>query len=197
MTECDGCKKDSGFLKGILYGLLPHCGCVLFILFTVLGVTTASAFLMPLLKNSSFFYGLIVLSFVFATVSAFFYLKKRKAFSIEGIKKNYIYLLILYGTVILVNLLLFLVIFPKVANLNSGGDVAGVSDIKSELTLEVDIPCSGHAFLVVGDVSKQEGVFEVKYRFPNLFDISYNSEKISVEEILLTEIFEEFEAIVN
>ncbi len=198
MQSCKDCKKDvskKGLCAGILYGIFPHFGCILFIVFTIFGVTAASAFLMPLLVNVTFLYGLIALSFVFATVSAIFYLKQRGKISFESIKENYRYLLILYGTAIFVNVIMFLVIFPMLANLGSSRSVAGVSqEIQSVLTLEVDIPCSGHAFLVIGDVSKIEGVYEVKYTYPDIFDVYYDSEEILEEEILSAEIFEEFSA---
>jgi len=111
-------KKEKGFLKGILYGLAPHTFCIAFIIFTILGTTAATAFLKPLLLNRYFFYILIALSFCFATASAAIYLKRNKILSFRGIKRKWGYLSMLYGTTIFVNLLLFMVIFPQVANLN-------------------------------------------------------------------------------
>ena len=64
-------KEKSGFWSGVIYGALPHTGCIAFIVFTILGVTTAASLFRPLLLNRYFFYGLIMLSFVFATISAF------------------------------------------------------------------------------------------------------------------------------
>src|SRR4030043_501884 len=120
------CEKDApvkekrGFLSGIAYGLVPHTFCILFVVFSVLGVTTATAFLKPFLLNPYFFYILIAISFVFATIAAMIYLKKSAILSFEGVKKKRKYLLILYGTTISINLLLFMVIFPITANLNFG-----------------------------------------------------------------------------
>ena len=188
------CSTKKGVTGGIIYGLIPHCGCFAFIILAVLGVTVTSSFLTPFLTNAYFFHGLIALSFVLSTISAFFYLRSRQSLSLVGIKKNWKYLLILYGTVIIVNILIFKIIFPFTANLYSSSNaVAGVSS--TELVLEVEIPCSGHAFLVVNDVSKLEGVSEVKYTFPNTFSVYYDSEKISPEEITSAEIFKEFSVI--
>ena len=155
------CKKtDSrmdkkGFLKGILYGLAPHTFCIAFIIFTILGVTTATALLKPLLLNRYFFYILIGLSIVFATISAIIYLKKQGILSFSGIKRKWKYLSILYGTTIFVNLLFFMVIFPKVANLNLNPTPAIVEKTNlSSITLKVDIPCSGHAPLITSELKK-------------------------------------------
>ncbi len=84
-------KKEKGVLKGILYGLAPHTFCIAFIVFTVLGATTATALLKPLLLNPYFFYILIGLSFIFATISAIFYLKRNGILSFPGIKKKWRY----------------------------------------------------------------------------------------------------------
>ena len=68
---CCGPKKEGkGIMQGVVYGLIPHTGCIAFILFTVLGVSAATAFFKPLLMNRYFFYFLMLLSFVFASISA-------------------------------------------------------------------------------------------------------------------------------
>ena len=111
-------EKKKGILAGILYGLVPHTFCIAFIIFTIFGATAAMTLLKPLLLNSYFFYILIIFSFVFATISAIIYLQRNGILSIQGIKRKWKYLSILYGTTIFINLLLFLVIFPYVANLD-------------------------------------------------------------------------------
>jgi len=184
-----------GFLKGILYGLAPHTFCIAFIIFTILGVTTATALLKPLLLNRYFFYILIGLSIVFATISAIIYLKKQGILSFSGIKRKWKYLSILYGTTIFVNLLFFMVIFPKVANLNLNPTPAIVEKTNlSSITLKVDIPCSGHAPLITSELKKIEGIEEGKFSFPNLFDVKYDSSKASKKEILSLEIFNTYKA---
>ena len=209
------CKKTDlkmdkkGFISGILYGLAPHTFCIAFIIFTVLGVTTATALLKPLLLNPYFFYILIGLSIVFATISALIYLKKNAILSFLGIKRKWKYLSILYGTTIFINLLLFMVIFPIVANLNSGVGLRAslIDTFRSEsgfessesgslITLRVAIPCPGHAPLIIGELKKISGVENVKFRFPNLFDVDYNSQKTSQGEILSLEVFNTYKATV-
>lgn len=188
-------KESKGFLSGIFYGLIPHTGCIAFIVFTVLGVTTATAFLKPLLLSPFFFYLLIGLSFVFATISAVIYLKKGDLLSLDGIKKKRGYLSVLYGSSIGINLLLFMVIFPIVANMTSGTPTSSFSSVGlSEITLKVDIPCPGHAPLINDELKGIEGVKSVKFRFPNYFDVNYDPAKTSQKEILSLKVFDAYPA---
>ncbi len=123
MSDC--CEKNNGqtrekkgFFSGLLYGLIPHAGCLLFLIFTVFGITAFSAILKPLLISRYFFYLLILFSLVLTTLSAMIYLKKKSSLSPRGIRSRWKYLFTLYGTTLGVNLLLFLVVFPYAANLN-------------------------------------------------------------------------------
>jgi hypothetical protein len=176
-------KKTKGFLHGLIYGLIPHTGCIAFILFTILGVTTATAFFKPLLLNRYFFHGLIALSFVFATVSAMIYLRKHGLLSLQGMKKKWKYLSMLYGTSVGINLLLFIVIFPIATNLTLASPTGAVVGDLTEITLKVDIPCPGHAPLISEGLQSIKGVTSVRFRFPDYFDVSYDK-RTSKENIL-------------
>lgn len=183
-------KKDKGWLSGIIYGLVPHAGCIAFIAFTILGMTTATAFLKPLMLNRYFFHFLIILSIVFATLAAIVYLKKADMLSIKGIKKKKKYLSILYGTTIGINLVLFMIIFPITANLTSAtGNIVLESD--SMITLKVDIPCPGHAPLISGELEKVKGVKGIKFRFPNYFDVAYENSQ-TINDIKNLEVFDSY-----
>ena len=193
--------SKKGLKSGIVYGLLPHAGCIAFILFSLVGVTSITYLFRPLLLNSYFFYILIGLSFIFATVSAIFYLTRSKGCcssskSLSGkIRSEWKYLSTLYGATIIVNILLFTVIFPLTANLASANYSPQDSNTQlSSLTLKVEIPCSGHASLISGDLKGLDGVADVKFRFPNYFDISYDSSKISQDKILSLDIFNTYKA---
>jgi len=205
--------------QGIIYGLIPHTGCIAFIVASVLGVTVATQFFKPLLLNPYFFYILIAISFIFATISAIFYLKKQgfmafnkskdgleMSFSSNVIKRKWKYLSTLYGTTIGINLLLFMIIFPLLANMSisspsiTGSIVAatgseGVNGISS-MRLKVDIPCSGHAPLISGELKSINGVTDVQFSFPNIFDVKYDSAKTSKQEILSLEVFKTYKATV-
>jgi len=115
--------------------------------------------------------------------------------------------LILYGTTIGINLLLFTVVFPITANLNSGTGFKAASTVtigaaeqlfptgpNALITLRVEIPCSGHAPLITGELKKISGVENIKFRLPNLFDIGYDSQKTTKEEILSLEVFNTYKA---
>jgi len=186
--------KETGFLQGLLYGLIPHAGCIAFILFSIFGATAAASIFRPLLLKSYFFYGLLGLSFLFATISAIFYLKKHKDLSVDGAKKRWKYLSILYGTTISINLLLFFVVFPYAVNFSAPTvQVDNVNNLGT-VVLSVDIPCSGHASLIATELYKKEGVFKVNYSMPTEFKVQYDSSKISKTEILGLEIFKEYPA---
>jgi len=191
-------RKEKGFLAGLLYGLLPHSFCIAFIIFSIIGATTASVFFKKFLLNPYFFYILVGLSFIFATISAIIYLKRNYILSFQGIKRKWKYLSILYGTTISVNLILFMVIFPFAANIDLKSifstSLAEPFNLLSFLTLEVNIPCSGHAPLISGELKKINGIKDVKFRFPNLFEIKYNPKETSVERIISLEVFNTYKA---
>lgn len=207
-------KESKGFLAGIGYGLIPHTGCIAFIIASVLGVTVATQLFKPLLLNPYFFYILMLLSFIFATISATIYLKKQGlivlnkgengseiSFSTKGIKRKWKYLSTLYGTTIGVNLLLFMVIFPITANLDSKSSITGAfistgvaENSLQSVNLKVAIPCPGHAPLISGELKKIDGVINVAFSFPNNFEVTYDSTKTSEQKILSLEVFKTYKA---
>lgn len=190
--SCCGPKKEGkGLASGLIYGLVPHTGCIAFIIFTILGVTTATTFFKPLLMSRYFFYGLILLSFIFATISAVIYLKKRSLLSKQGIKSKWKYLTTLYGTSIGVNVILFMIIFPLTANITGAAiETEGLSQIE----LKVDIPCPGHAPLIIESLKKVDGVKSVQYSFPDYFSVAYDSSEANQNEILSIDVFEPYPA---
>ena len=194
--DCCANVKDrkKGFINGIVYGLVPHTFCILFIIGSILGVTLFTSAFKPFLMNKNFFYILIALSFGFATISALFYLRRNNCLCWTGAGKRWKFLSILYTTTIVVNLLFFLVIFPAVANIGtvSAAQIEDTTNYPS-LTLKVGIPCSGHAPLIIGELQNLEGVKDVKYISGN-FEVSYDSSETSKEKILALEIFKEYPA---
>lgn len=185
--------KNKNVFQGIAYGLIPHIGCILFVLAAILGATALIQLFKPILMNKNIFYYLILISFGFATLSSFFYLKKNEKLSWSGIKDKKRYLLIMYSSVVGTNILLFFFIFPFLANLGNSGVVSALDD-RSTSFLEITskIPCPGHAPLISGEVETLKGVEAVEYSFPNKFKIYYNPSLISKQEILQLDIFEEF-----
>ncbi|MEM3610373.1 MAG: cation transporter [Candidatus Aenigmatarchaeota archaeon] len=195
--------EKKSILQGITYGLIPHTGCIVFILASVLGVTTAIELFKPLLLNPYFFYILMLLSFTFATISSAFYLMKNGLLSSIGIKRKWKYLSTMYGSTIGINLLLFIIIFPLLTNVSTAQSVTGNLialennlNSLSSLKLSVDIPCSGHAPLISDELKKLNGVSSVQFSLPNVFDVKYDPTKISKQQILSLDIFKTYKAIV-
>jgi hypothetical protein len=183
-------KKDGGALKGIFYGILPHSFCIGFVVFSVLGATGLVAVFKNIMIIPYFFQILIALSFIMATFSAFLYLKKCDCLHGQGIKNKWKYLTILYGTTIFINLFMFSFVFPALANINS----KNVTELgqTSQIILKVDIPCTGHAPLIIDELKKDSGVKNVNFKSPNTFEINYNPNQTSVKKIESTNIFKTY-----
>lgn len=182
--------------QGIIYGLIPHIGCIAFIIGSVLGVTVLMQFFKPLLMNRYFFYILILISLGFATLSSVLYLRKNGILSFAGMKRKWKYLSIMYGSTIGINLLLFLLIFPLLANVSTASNqVTGAITLDQNfLKLQVNIPCSGHAPLISQELKTINGISEVKFSFPNIFDVKYDPTKTSKDEITSLEVFKTYKA---
>lgn len=186
----DGEKKKG--MKGLLYGVIPHIGCIIFIIASILGSTILINFFKPLLMNRNIFYYMIGISFGFATLSSLLYLRKNKMLSFAGIKRKKGYLAIMYGTTIGISLLFFFLIFPLTANI--GGVSAQVVKTDSLLKISVAIPCPGHATLITNELKTIDGVEGVKFSMPNNFVVYYDASKTSKEKMLALDVFDEYPA---
>jgi len=190
-------KKSNNILKGLAYGIVPHIGCIGFIVGSVLGVSLLMQFFRPLLMSRYFFYGLVALSLGFATISVVLYLRNNELLSIRGLQRKWKYVSITYGSTVGVNLALFLIVFPMLANVSasSGGDQTTLGTAEF-ITLKVNIPCSGHAPLISEELKSIDGVQEVKYSTPNTFAVKYDSGRTNKTEILNLAVFREYPATV-
>ncbi len=192
--------KKAGLKQGILFGIVPHIGCIGFIAASILGVTFATDLFKPLLLSPWFFQGLIALSLVFATIASAIYLKSNGILSWNGLKRKKAYLATMYCSTIGVNLIFFFLIFPLTANFAVGGSTIGnvlastISPTISTLKLQVSIPCSGHAPLISGELKKISGVTRVNFSSPNFFDVSFDATKTSKEQILSLDVFKTYSA---
>jgi len=186
-------KRSNNILKGLAYGIVPHIGCIGFIVGSVLGVSLLMQFFRPLLMSRYFFYGLVALSLAFATISVVLYLKNNELLSMKGLQRKWKYVSITYGSTVGVNLALFLIVFPMLANVSasSGGNQTTVGTAEF-ITLKVDIPCSGHAPLISEELKSIDGVQEVKYSTPNTFAVKYDSGRTTKTEILKLAVFREY-----
>lgn len=112
-------RKGQGFMLGLLYGLVPHTFCILSIVLSIVGATAATSVLKRFLYIPYLFQIILGLSFVFATLSAVSYLRRSGLLSRAGVQAKWKYLTLLYGTTIAINVLLFWVVFPGVANMQA------------------------------------------------------------------------------
>lgn len=203
-------ERENPIMHGIMYGLLPHSCCIGFVAASIIGATAFTQFFKQFLLNPYFFYILIMISSLFATISAIFYLTKHDSIKIikhksririkidrEKIKRNWKYLLTLYGSTIGVNLLFFIVIFPLLVSAYASPLATYSGNASTYLVkLKVDIPCPGHAPLILQELKSLEGVIDVRYSFPNIFEVIYDSSKISKQKILALDVFKTYKAAV-
>ena len=193
----DGIKKKSGGLaRGIMYGLIPHIGCIAFIVGSVLGVTVLTQFFTPLLMNPFFFHILIAISIGFATLSSVLYLRSNKLLSFAGMRCKWKYLTTMYGSTIGINLVLFMLVFPLLANVSLAAPTGlAIADGNvAYLSMSVDIPCPGHAPLITQELKTLDGVGDVQFSFPNIFNVEYDASKTSKQQMLSLEVFETYKA---
>jgi len=191
-------KQTNGIAQGIFYALVPHTMCIAFLIGSIFGVTLLMQFFKPLLMNRYFFYILIAISFAFATLSALLYLRKNGLLSALGAKRKWKYLTGMYGSTIGINLALFLLIFPILANASPSNITSGAlseqAPYVSTLKMSVDIPCSGHAPLITSELKTISGVLGVQFSFPNVFEVIYDNTKTNQNQILALGVFGEYPA---
>jgi hypothetical protein len=191
---CENKKESNGLKEGIIYAIAPHTFCILFIVFSLFGSIIGMSFIKGFLMNKNSFLIIFIASIFFAILSAFLYLKRCNLLSFAGMKKKWKYLSILFGTIIIVNSLFFFYIFPALANMNAPRVTTEEAKGLSYLELNVSIPCSGHAPLIIDELKKINGIKSVEYVDPNTFNIYYDSLLVSEQTILLNDIFKEFKA---
>lgn len=200
IEDCCGVKdqKDHGIAKGIIYGLFPHSFCILFILLSIIGATTGSIFLSKFLTIPYFFESLMAISFLFAAISAIIYLKKNNCLNLEGIRKKRNYLIILFGITLVANLSMFYLVFPLIAKMDNKKEVVALNESENfkneEIEIQVEIPCSGHSFLIRSELKKLSGVKSVEFIPLNKFKVAYDPNEVGKEEILELEIFKTYKA---
>lgn len=206
-SENTCCKKEigekRGLLTGILLGILPHSFCLSFTIFSIVGAVTASAFLKKFLLLPNFFLILVVVSLVLATFSGAIYLKRNQCLCFAGVGKKWKYLAALYFATIAINLLMFFVVLPNLANMNSqvaskesaiGQSALAQEKFFSEASIKVQLPCSGHVALIIDEIKKNCEVESVVFSLPDTFLVKYDLLKTTPEKITSLEIFKTYAA---
>ena len=95
------------------------------------------------------------------------------------------------------NVLFFFLIFPILVSSLSKTNLptTGLAiESTSNIVLEVDIPCPGHAPLIIDELKKVDGILSVTFDFPNIFSVTFDSKIVSKEKILSQEVFSSFKA---
>lgn len=198
MKQKENCcenKKSKGLLSGILLGIIPHSFCIAFIIFSAIGSVFFTSLSKKFLMIPYFFHLLIFISILFATILSVFYLKKCNCLHTNGMKSKWKYLTTLYLSTIVTNLFIFFVVMPALAN--TGQKNENFQENLSALSLNVDIPCSGHAPLIIDELQKEGRVSSVEFENPNFFKIKYNPKETSPEKIASLKVFKTYKAKLN
>lgn len=188
------CRQPSGLGKGLLAGILPHSFCIAFIVLSLAGSVFGSALAKRFLLIPNFFTFLVIISLLFATLSAIIYLRRSRNLSWSGIKRKKRYLAVLYGTTVAVNLLFLYIIFPALAAAPAGGEKPMLVASVAKLKIAVDIPCSGHASLIKSELRQLPGVQAVGYMPLSTFLVDYDPRLTTEADILNLEIFKTYQA---
>lgn len=80
--------QPKGLWSGLVYGLIPHIFCISFFILSLLGATLGATIAKRFLLIPHFFLFLTLISFFFATLVAFLYLKKNNCCRISQIKEK-------------------------------------------------------------------------------------------------------------
>lgn len=105
---------------------------------------------------------------------------------------------IIFFVVILVIIVIIVgILIVSSLNLNSGEKQTEIDNQSiglSVLTINVAIPCGGHAPIIITSLKTLPGVEKIDYTPISKFKVYYNSTKTSKQEILSLEIFKQFKA---
>jgi len=189
-------KPEKNFLLALIYGLIPHTFCIAFVLFSIFGVTAGLAVTKRFLLIPYFFQSLVALSLIMATLSAIIYLKRLKLLSLDGLKIKWKYLTFLYSITLIVNISVFFLILPATANIHNTTPKAYASNLSAGV-LKVQIPCPGHAPLIISEIKKESGVGSVFFKMPDIFEVRYDSDATSLKKIASLAIFKDFQATIQ
>lgn len=184
-------KNKNNFWSGFLYGIIPHSFCILFFILSVIGAAGGAAIAKKFLLIPNFFLLLTILSVLWATLSAILYLKKNKCCTITGLKNKARYISTLYTITIITNVFFIYIVMPAMAN-NQNQEITNSSKTLSVATIEVQIPCPGHAPLITEEIKTISGVETVTFIMPRSFSITYDSGKTSLNQIRALPIFKTF-----
>lgn len=111
-----------GFGTGLLFGLIPHSFCIAFLLLSIAGATSATALLSQFLLVPYLSLFLVIISLSLATLSAYIYLKKTGGCSLTIVKSKWKYLLTLYASIAIMNLIVIFIVLPALSNAQAKAD---------------------------------------------------------------------------
>jgi len=124
MKHCCGSMINyaKGLRTGLLFGLIPHSFCIAFLLLSIAGATSATALLGQFLSVPYLSLLLVILSLLLATFSAYIYLKKTGGCSLALVKSKWKYLLTLYASIVVINVIVVFILLPTLSKAQAKTD---------------------------------------------------------------------------
>ena len=93
------------------------------------------------------------------------------------------------GSIVAITLILLIGGFQLFANASAQTIDEGVETNMASTILEVSIPCPGQAPLISERLVMTQGIETVEFSYPNLFEVIYDTTKVSENEIINLELF--------
>jgi len=102
---------------------------------------------------------------------------------------------IIIGCLVFVTVLFFIssTVFSNTQQIPLTGNTIA-NDGTSTVILKVSIPCPGHAQLIIRNLNSISGVKNVKFDFPNIFNVEYDLSQTTEEDILNLDVFNTYRA---
>ncbi len=97
--------------------------------------------------------------------------------------------------IIAIVLLILSVLVAAEVFVSKNSDAVKTTTASSSMTLNVAIPCPGHASLIKSELEKLDGVTSINYTPTTTFVVNFDSTKISEQDILSLDIFKEYPAV--
>ena len=91
----------------------------------------------------------------------------------------------------MINLIFFYGVIPVLANIGTNSSMIALKG-QDEVSLKVDIPCTGHSFLIMQEIKKSDGISDIKFKAPDIFSVKYDNQKTSLQKITALEIFKTY-----
>jgi len=101
-------------------------------------------------------------------------------------------IILIFGIIALILIGVF--IFAKPNTTANVVDDSAINPNLKTIKLKVNIPCQGHAGLIIAELKEVSGVQSARFISPNIFQVDYDSNQTTESQIISINIFKEYSA---